>query len=87
MNERNEWEIERLHKRLETQDEKIEKQDEEISDLIIFRTETIERLRTLFNRIQNIEKSNKWVSQTFYTLILSGLISMILAFVNWVMNQ
>lgn len=74
------WRVERVEK---IQDE----HDDRIKDLEKFKYSTIEKLKTIFQRLSDLEKSSKWVSQSFFYLILSGAISSVFFFIQWLVTR
>lgn len=80
MDDKNKWEIDRL---TETKKD----HEKRIGELEHFKTQTIERLKTLFNKIKNIESTNKFVSKTAFTLIAGGIITAIGALLNWILTR
>lgn len=80
MDDKTKWEVERLKKTSE-------KHDERISKLEIFQVSTIEKLKTIFERLKDIEKTNKWVSQSFFYLLLGGVISAVTSLIVWLIQR
>lgn len=64
-----------------------EKHENRISELERFQSSTVEKLRTIFERLKNLEKSNKWVSQSFFYLILSGAIGAVFSLIGWLITR
>ena len=60
--------------------------DDRIRELEGFKTATVEKLRTIFERLKAIENSNKWVSQSFFYILLSGIVSAVFALINWLIT-
>ena len=60
--------------------------DDRIRELEGFKTATVEKLRTIFERLKAIENSNKWVSQSFFYILLSGVVSAVFALINWLIT-
>jgi len=78
MDEKN-WRVERLEKI-------VDEQGSDISDLKIFKASTVEKLKTVFERLNTIEKTSKWVSQSFFYLLIGGVISLIFSLVQWLIT-
>lgn len=72
----------RVNKLEETQSD----HDERIRDLEGFREATVQQLKTIFERLRAIENSNKWVSQSFFYILLSGVVSAVFALINWLIT-
>ena len=51
-----------------------------------FRESTVQQLKTIFERLKVIENSNKWVSQSFFYILLSGIVSAVFALINWLIT-
>ena len=60
--------------------------NERIRELEGFKTATVEKLKTIFERLKAIENSNKWVSQSFFYILLSGIVSAVFALINWLIT-
>ena len=60
--------------------------NERIRELEGFKTATVEKLKTIFERLKAIENSNKWVSQSFFYILLSGVVSAVFALINWLIT-
>lgn len=73
--------------RIKRLQEDVKENSKKITELEGFKYTTIERLKTLFERINDIEKSNKWVSQSFFYLILSGVIGAIFSLIGWLITR
>lgn len=80
MDERTKWEVDNLKK--EVDDNK-----KEIKSLNDFKTKTVEQLKTLFNTVDEIKKSNRWMSQSFIYLLAGGIISGITSLLVWLIQR
>ncbi len=58
-----------------------------LRELEKFKYSTIEQLKTIFNRLKDLEQSSKWVSQSFFYLILSGVIGAVFSAIGWFMMR
>lgn len=79
MNEEN-WRVERLE-----DDNKESKK--RLDELEKFQYSTVEKLKTVFERLREIEKSNKWVSQTFFYLLIGGVFSAVSSLIVWLIQR
>ena len=79
MDNEEKWRVNKLE---ETQD----KHEGRIQELEIFKEGTTEKLKTVFTRLKEIENSNKWVSQSFFYILLSGIVSAVFALINWLIT-
>ena len=79
MDNEEKWRVNKLE---ETQD----KHEGRIQELEIFKEGTTEKLKTVFTRLKAIENSNKWVSQSFFYILLSGIVSAVFALINWLIT-
>lgn len=77
-NEEN-WRVKKIEK---TQEE----HSQQIRELENFKWATVEKLRTIFERLKEIENSNKWVSQSFFYILISGVVSAVFALINWLIT-
>ncbi len=78
MDEKN-WRVKKL-------EESYEKLDKRTDELEKFKYTTVERLTTIFKRLETLESSNKWVSQSFFYLILSGVIGAVFFLFQWLIT-
>lgn len=80
MDERTKWEVDNLKKEMDSN-------KKEIKSLNDFKTKTIEQLKTLFNAVDEIKKSNKWMSQSFIYLLAGGIISAVTSLLVWLIQR
>lgn len=80
MDDKTKWEVERLK-------EASAKHDERIGRLEVFQISTVEKLKTIFERLKDIEKTNKWVSQSFFYLLLGGVVSAVMSLIVWLIQR
>lgn len=73
------WRVKRL-------EESYDKLDKRTDELEIFKYSTVEKLTTIFKRLDTLESSNKWVSQSFFYLILSGVIGAFFFLFQWLIT-
>lgn len=73
------WQVEELK-------EKVQQNTKEIDKLKSFKDTTVEQLKTVFNRLKDIEKTKQWFSQSFFYLILSGAIGAVFFFIQWLVT-
>lgn len=78
MDEKN-WRV----KKLEESHDKLDKRTDELEK---FKYSTVEKLTTIFKRLETLENSNKWVSQSFFYLILSGVIGVVFFLIQWLVT-
>lgn len=83
----NKWEIKRLNERVNEANKRITQNERTIREHELFKVQTIEQLKTAFNRLKEIEHSNKWVSKTFFTLIFGGILTAVGSFINWALSR
>lgn len=81
--EQNKWEIKQLKEKAEDEKQLRVAMEKEIKEIQSFRTKTIEQLKTLFNEVKSMKKSNQWVSKTAFTLIFGGIVTAVGAFIKW----
>lgn len=87
MSEENKWQIERLKEKESEIRRQKEEHEARIRELELFRTETIERLKTLFGKIKDIESTNKFVSKTAVTVISGGMVTAVISLLNWIVSR
>lgn len=86
MAEKTKWEVDNIKGRLDKHDLHLKENDKHLNELEAFKTSTIEKLKTIFRRLKEIEKSSKWVSQSFFYLLFSGVITAVVTFVGWLIQ-
>lgn len=74
-------------KRLEKVEEFCEKLDERMDKHDEFKTSTIEKLTTVFKRLQDLEATNQWVSRTFFYLIFGGAVTAVGSVIVWFVTR
>lgn len=74
------WEVERLK-------EDTANHGERLDSLEDFKTSTVEKLRTIFERIKDLESTNRWMSQSFFYLLGGGVVSAIGALIVWLIQK
>lgn len=80
MDEKTKWEVDQIKK-------EVKEAKSEIKKLIEFKTKTVEQLKTLFNTVDEIKKSNRWMSQSFIYLLAGGIISGITSLLIWLIQR
>lgn len=83
MQDKNEWEINKLKEKIDDQRKEIRDINRDLKEFRDFKVETVERLKTIFNRLKDIEASNKWVSKTFFTLIAGGMVTAVGSLISY----
>ncbi|MGX7596279.1 hemolysin XhlA family protein [Planococcus plakortidis] len=51
--------------------------EERVDELEDFKTATIEKLKTLFEKIKDLNDSNQWLKRTLFTMIGGGVVTII----------
>jgi DNA repair exonuclease SbcCD ATPase subunit len=85
MDEKN-WRVKRLEEAQKRYEETQKDHGKRLTDLEKFKYSTVEKLKTIFERLKALEKSNKWVSQSFFYLILSGVIVTVFSLIQWLIT-
>lgn len=80
MDEKTEWEVDKLKK-------EVDENKKDIDHLKEFKTKTIEQMKTLFKTVDEIKKSNRWMSQSFIYLLAGGIISGITSLLVWLIQR
>ncbi|WP_077325802.1 hemolysin XhlA family protein [Virgibacillus siamensis] len=80
MDEREKWRI----KRLEDDNERMKN---ELDDLQRFKESTVEKLKTVYERIQDLESTNQWISRSFFYVIFGGVISAFGSLIVWLITR
>lgn len=58
-----------------------------LMELERFKYTTVEQLKTLFEEVRELKRSNKWISQTFFYLLIGGVISAVSSLIVWLMTR
>lgn len=64
-----------------------EKHGKRLDELERFQYSTIEKLKTIFERLKEIEQTNRWVSQSFFYIIFSGAIGAVFTVIVWLVQR
>lgn len=80
MDEKTQWEVDRLKN-------EVNENKKEIKKLWDFKTKTVEQLKTLFNTVDEIKQSNKWMSQSFFYILTGGIVSAIISIITWLIQK
>lgn len=87
MTEKNSWDIRQLQRESEDS-KKIEIEHElRIRSLESFRDSTVERLITVFNRLDELQEGDKWIKRVFVTALVTGVIGAIISLIVWAIQN
>lgn len=87
MTEKNAWDIKQLQK--ETEDSRRVDQDHEVRlrSLESFRDSTVEKLITVFNRLDELQEGDQWIKRVIVTALVTGIIGAIVSLVVWAIQN
>lgn len=80
MDDKTKWDVDRLKEQSENHDKRLD----ELED---FKISTVEKLKTVFERIKELESTNRWMSQSFFYLLGGGVVSAIGALIVWLIQK
>lgn len=87
MTDKNSWDIKQLQR--ETEDSRRVEQDHEarLRSLESFRDATVERLITVFNRLDELQEGDQWIKRVIVTSLVTGVIGAVVSLVVWAIQN
>lgn len=87
MTEKNSWDIKQLQK--ESEESRRVEQDHEarLRSLESFRDSTVEKLITVFNRLDELQEGDQWIKRVIVTALVTGVIGAIISLVVWAIQN
>lgn len=87
MTEKNSWDIQQLQR--ETEDSRRVDQDHEarLRAMESFRDSTVEKLITVFNRLDELQEGDQWIKRVVVTSLVTGVIGAIISLVVWAIQN
>lgn len=87
MTDKNSWDIKQLQR--ETEDSRRVDQDHEarLRSLESFRDATVERLITVFNRLDELQEGDQWIKRVIVTSLVTGVIGAVVSLVVWAIQN
>lgn len=87
MTEKNAWDIKQLQK--ENEDSKRVDLDHEsrLRSLESFRDSTVEKLITVFNRLDELQEGDQWIKRVIVTALVTGIVGAVISLVVWAVQN
>lgn len=98
MTEKTAWDVERLKEsnaelknNLRELEEHIKEETKEkntrLADLESFKVSTVEKLITIFRRLDGLKEDDLWIKRTFAGTLITSVIGAIISFVVWLIQN
>lgn len=87
MTEKNSWDIKQLQR--ESEDSKKVDQDHErrLRSLESFQDSTVEKLITVFKRLDELHEGDQWIKRVIVTALVSSVIGAVISLVVWAIQN
>lgn len=87
MTDKNSWDIAQLQR--EAEDGRTVDKDHEarLRSLESFRDSTVEKLITVFNRLDELQEGDQWIKRVIVTALVTGIIGAIISLVVWAIQN
>lgn len=87
MTDKNSWDIKQLQR--ESEDSKVVDKDHELRlrSLESFRDSTVERLITVFNRLDELQEGDQWIKRVIVTALVTGVIGAVISLIVWAIQN
>lgn len=87
MTDKNSWDIKQLQR--ETEDNRRVHQDHEarLRSLESFRDSTVEKLITVFNRLDELQEGDQWIKRVIVTALITGVIGAVISLIVWAVQN
>ena len=83
MTEKHSWQIEQIHERLRKIDKENGSRDEKIDTLESFKDSTVEKLNVIFEKIEDLSESGKWLKRTLVGAMVAGVVTILTTLATW----
>lgn len=85
--DKNSWDIAQLQR--ESEDSRTVGKDHEarLRSLESFRDSTVEKLVTVFNRLDELQEGDQWIKRVIVTALITGIIGAIISLVVWAIQN
>lgn len=87
MDEKFKWELKQVQKETADNSSKIIELQTWKSDMDTFKASLVEKLVTIFKRLDSIEDTNKWVNRTALGTLATGVVAVIGALIMWLVQK
>ena len=87
MTDKNTWDIKQLQR--ESEDSRAVTKDHELRlrSLESFRDSTVEKLITVFNRLDELQEGDQWIKRVIVGALITGIIGAIISLVVWAIQN
>lgn len=87
MTDKNSWDIKQLQR--EVEDGRTVDKDHEarLRSLESFRDATVEKLITVFNRLDALQEGDQWIKRVITTALVTGVIGAVISLIVWAVQN
>ena len=81
--DKNSWDIKQLQR--EVEDGRVVDKDHEarLRSLESFRDSTVEKMITVFNRLDELQEGDQWIKRVIVTALITGVIGAVISLIVW----
>lgn len=87
MTEKNSWDISQLQREAEESRTVDRDHEARLRSLESFRDSTVEKLITVFNRLDELQEGDQWIKRVIVTALVTGVIGAIISLVVWAIQN
>lgn len=87
MDDKFKWELKQVQKETADNSKEITALKEWKGDMDTFKASLVEKLVTIFKRLDSIEDTNKWVNRTALGTLATGVMAVIGALIMWLVQK
>lgn len=87
MTDKNSWDIRQLQKETEELRRETRDIDARVRLIESFRDSTVEKLITVFNRLDELQEGDRWIKRVIVTALVTGVIGAIISMVVWAIQN
>lgn len=73
--------------RLSKVEEQTKQNTEDIRDLVRFKERTLERLKTIFEKLKELQEGDRWIKRMFITALTGSILSVLGALLVWALQR
>jgi chromosome segregation ATPase len=87
LTDKNSWDIKQLQR--EAEDSRAVDKDHEarLRSLESFRDSTVEKLITVFNRLDELQEGDQWIKRVIVTSLVTGVIGAVISLIVWAIQN
>lgn len=87
MTDKNSWDIRQLQKDVEEAKRVQGEQESRLRSLESFRDSTVEKLITVFRRLDELAEGDQWIKRVIVTALITGVIGAVISLVVWAIQN